>query len=90
MNLKKNSTKKDFFNMSVRFQYNSAQNGFLLMEALLAILVFASLSVVIGSYWYHISKVRERANRQLNALVLATSAIDKLLYENANLANSAF
>lgn len=53
--------------------------GFLIMEALLALLLFSGFSVVIGMYWQHLVCHQKNAEMQLQALSYATDMIDLVL-----------
>ena len=59
--------------------YLNNKPGFLLMEALLALLLFSGFSVVIGMYWQHLVYHQKTDEMQLQALSHATEMVDLLI-----------
>ncbi len=53
--------------------------GFLLMEALLALVLFSSFSIVIGMYWQHLMVNQKKAEKRLQALSYAIEVVDALI-----------
>ncbi len=58
---------------------NSTSKGVLLMEALVALLLFVSMSTVIGSCWNYLFSIRSTTKSRLEGLSLAQSAAYSLI-----------
>ncbi len=56
------------------------------MEALVAILLLSSFSVVIGWYWRNLSLDQKNAESQLRALSAAGQMVDNLSWQRTNMA----
>lgn len=63
------------------FANKSKQNraGFLLMESLLAIVLFSSFGIVVGMYWQHLLSQQKKVEMQLQALSCATDIVDAII-----------
>ena len=53
--------------------------GFLLIEALIAILIITSFGCILGSYWQHIAAAQSRARVQLQAVSQAAQLLCNVL-----------
>lgn len=53
--------------------------GVLLMEALVALLLFVSMTTIVSSYWHHLSLIRAHTSQQLQALSQARNAVEQLI-----------
>jgi type II secretory pathway component PulJ len=62
-------------------------DGFLLMEALLAILLITNFSLIIGAYFHHIHNQYAKTKKRLYALSIAHNYIDKIIHKTINLHN---
>lgn len=70
--------------MGFTYFLNHKKSGFLLMEALLALLLLTSFSVVIGMYWQHLCHHQKNAEMKLQAISIATEVIDGALFGKKN------
>lgn len=55
-------------------------SGFLLMEALLAILILASFTTVLGMYWCWLHKQQKSIKNRLMVVSQAADCIDEILW----------
>ncbi len=63
--------------------------GVLLMEALVALLLFMSMSTVIGSYWHYLFSIRSATQTRLEGLSMAQKIAYSLIinHEQAGIKN---
>lgn len=62
-------------------------DGFLLMEALLAILLITNFGLIIGAYFYHINNQYSNTQKRLYALSIAHNYIGKIIHKTIHLHN---
>ncbi len=57
----------------------SLSKGVLLMEALVALLLFVSMTTIIGSYWHYLASIGHRTQERMQGLSIARKAVQKLI-----------
>lgn len=65
--------------MSSMLPKRSFSKGVLLMEALVALLLFMSMATIIGSYWHHLYLMRSKTHEQLQGLSIARTVAGQLM-----------
>jgi len=60
---------------------SKSESGFLLMEALVAILLITSFTLIIGMSFHHINNQYSLAQKRLQALTIAHNYIDKIIHK---------
>ncbi len=60
----------------------SLSKGVLLMEALVALLLFVSMTTIIGSYWYYLASIRNRTQERMQGLSIAREAVQRLIVDH--------
>lgn len=71
--------------MRIFLSGKSTHNGFLLMEALVALLLFMSMSMCVGNYWHYLSCTRSLTYARLEGLSKAIAAVDALIINHEQL-----
>lgn len=69
---------------------NMSGSGFLLMEALVAILLVTSFSLIIGVYFHHIHNQYSLSQKRLHALSIAHNYINKIVHKTIHFNNFPF
>ena len=64
----------------------SLSQGILLMEALVALLLFVSMTTIIGSYWHYLASIRSRTQERMEGLSIAREAVQRLIIDHEQMA----
>lgn len=74
--------------MRIFLTEKSTSKGVLLMEALVALLLFMSMSTIIGGYWYYLSSTELKARNRLEAVLHARQATNALIMHHEQLSTT--
>jgi Tfp pilus assembly protein PilV len=65
----------------------SLSKGVLLMEALVALLLFVSMTTIIGSYWHYLASIAHRTQERMQGLSIAREAVQRLIIDHEQIAS---
>lgn len=65
----------------------SLSKGVLLMEALVALLLFVSMTTIIGSYWHYLASIGHRTQERMQGLSIARKAVQQLIINHEQMSS---